>query len=72
VTAPERYQLSTSEIIKEEVDDALCLRTGAVTSVTRLQSVGLPPGWLAEDDRRRARMMAAGKQRLEHSRKRRR
>jgi len=33
-------------------------------------SVGLPLGWLEEDDRRRARMMAAGRQRLERSRKR--
>ena len=56
-TAPEHYQLSTSEIIKEEVDDALCLRTGVVTSVTRSQSVGLPPGWMQQDDDRRVAMM---------------
>jgi hypothetical protein len=37
-----------------------------------LASVGLPFGWLEADDRRRAALMAAGKQRLALSRKRRR
>jgi hypothetical protein len=37
-----------------------------------LASVGLPVGWLEEDDRRRALLMAAGKERLELRRNRRR
>lgn len=81
MTAPERYYVSTSEILREEEDDdddddvaallRLSLPTGnTVTSDTRSQ--GWLAAWLAEDDRRRALLMAAGKERLELRRKRRR